>query len=181
MTLSNEIWKDIPEFPLYQASNMGRVRKLEHYVDMPNGGQTLKPMKIISFKLDKDGYKEYRLTLNGKRKHRRGHRLVALTFIPNPNNLPVINHINGIRDDNRVINLEWCTPSHNTKWAYVLGNKCQKGSNNNGAKLDENKVKQIKALLKTKIKQAEIAKKFKVCKGTINDISRGKSWKHVEI
>lgn len=70
-------------------------------------GKTLKPAK------DKCGYLYYVLCVNGKRVTVKGHRLVALTYIPNPENKPAIDHINGIRTDNRVCNLRWVTNKEN--------------------------------------------------------------------
>lgn len=82
-----------------------------------------KSIKLISQNYDKDGYKRVSLqTKEGKRKSYRVNRLVALTFIPNPNNFPIVNHINGIKDDNRVNNLEWCTISYNTLQGYKNNN-----------------------------------------------------------
>lgn len=75
--------------------------------------------KILSLRKDKDGYLQVALVkTSGKRSPMRVHRLIALTFLENPNNYPVVNHKNGIKHDNRVDNLEWCTISHNTKHAY---------------------------------------------------------------
>ena len=65
--------------------------------------------KLLKPKIDKYGYKNVVLTKNGKRKTYLVHRLVGQAFIPNPNNKPTINHINGIKTDNRVCNLEWAT------------------------------------------------------------------------
>lgn len=85
-----------------------------------------KEPRILSPRKDKDGYLDLSLVKeNGKRSPMRIHRLVALTFINNPNDYPVVNHKNGIVDDNHVDNLEWCTISYNTKHGYdVLGVIC---------------------------------------------------------
>ena len=86
-----------------------------------NKRSTLNEMVL---KVDKDGYLEVGLYRNNKRYFRRVHRLVGKTFIPNPNKYPQINHKNGIVDDNRVENLEWCTLTQNMRHSFnVLGRK----------------------------------------------------------
>ena len=88
----------------YEVSNHGRVKSLHR------GG-----MRILKIKPNKQGYKQARLQKNGKDKLFSVHRLVATAFIPNPDNLPVVNHIDENPSNNRVDNLEWCTQQHNTQ------------------------------------------------------------------
>ena len=76
---------------------------------------------ILKPATDNKGYRRVGLMKDGKLVTRKVHRLVAENFIPNPNNLPQVNHINAIKTDNRVENLEWVTPSQNTKHAYDNG------------------------------------------------------------
>lgn len=110
-----EIFKPIRGFEgLYEVSNFGRVMSIRRGI-------------FLKGKVDKDGYIEYCLRYNGKAKHKRGHRLVAEAFIPNPNNLPVINHKDHSKDNNRVDNLEWCTVMENTKY-YYSGPNYKEGS-----------------------------------------------------
>lgn len=110
-----EKWKRIKGFNNYVISDNGRiVRK----VFTAKNGVTF-PEKELSLFMDKDGYLKILLRdENSKRINKMVHRLVAETFIPNPYNLPVVNHIDGNKSDNRVENLEWCTVSYNTQHAY---------------------------------------------------------------
>lgn len=111
----NEIWKEIPGVRgEYKVSSLGRI--------MAPSGAIRKPYKWES------GYLGIGLFMkSGKKKILRIHRLVAQAFIPNPDNKPQVNHINGDKADNRVENLEWCTPSENSlHCAHVLG-KTKKG------------------------------------------------------
>lgn len=102
-----EIWKDIPGYEgLYQASNLGRIRSLDRIRPDKNYKQK---GRIMLFHKNHAGYYQLRLSKNGKAKTLRVNRLIALTFIPNRENKDSVNHINGIRTDNRVENLEWNT------------------------------------------------------------------------
>lgn len=115
-----EIWKDIEGYEgLYQVSNLGRVRSINHYRNNNTSGYVQKG-RILKQTLTAN-YMYIKLSRNGKTKAFRVHRLVAEMFIPNPEKKPYINHLNAIRTDNRVSNLEWCTQSENVKHSYNLG------------------------------------------------------------
>ena len=111
-----EKWKDIEGYEgLYQVSNLGRVRSLDMFVNHWRGGKRLVKGRTLQPSKDKLGYK--RVTLVPDRKNHFVHRLVAKAFIPNPDNLPIINHKNCTPGDDRVENLEWCTVAYNNMYA----------------------------------------------------------------
>lgn len=108
-----EIWKDIKGYEgLYQVSNLGRVKALEK--KCING--RVNKEKVLKSNEDNMGYKYIGLTKNLIRKYYKVHRLVALTFIPNPNNYPCVNHKDENKVNNIVDNLEWCTHRYNANY-----------------------------------------------------------------
>lgn len=105
-----EIWKDILGYEgLYQVSSYGRVRSLDRYDRM---NHFLKG-RILKLYTRKGGYLFVQLHLNGKGKNYLVHRLVAIAFIPNPDNLPEVNHLDEDKTNNRVENLEFCDRKYN--------------------------------------------------------------------
>lgn len=110
-----EIWKDIEEFEgIYQVSNFGNVKSL-------NYNHTSKP-KLLKLKSHHSGYKMVMLCKNGKHTNKTVHSLVANAFIENPQNLPCVNHKDGVKSNNNVSNLEWATVSDNAIHSiHVLG------------------------------------------------------------
>ena len=113
-----EVWKDIPNFKnLYQASSLGNIKSLERYVNsgIKNNVKVRRKEQILK-QYNKNGYLQVSLSKNHKRYYFNVHKLVALTFISNPNNLPQINHKDENPLNNCVDNLEWCTAKYNCNY-----------------------------------------------------------------
>ena len=114
-----EKWKPVPDYEgLYQVSDMGRVRSVDRTIPHPrNSSMRLKRKgRILKPEFDKYGYPVLTLSKDAKTKTFKVHKIVALAFIPNPDDLPQIDHINGKKYDNRPKNLRWCTTQQNTAW-----------------------------------------------------------------
>lgn len=121
-----EIWKDIEGYEgLYQVSNLGRIKSLGRTIErIGQKGKSFKrtyPVKILKFGKDPKGYYRTSLALNGVNTTVKIHRIVAQAFIPNPNKLPQVNHIDGNKENNRVDNLEWCDNQENQDHAWKNG------------------------------------------------------------
>ena len=114
-----EIWKPVPEYERhYEVSNMGRVRSVDKIIKHPRNKTMpfLKKGRILKSELDKYGYPVVTLCKDSKTRTFKVHRLVANAFIPNPDNLSQIDHINNKKYDNRPENLRWCTARENSMW-----------------------------------------------------------------
>lgn len=102
--MQHEEWRPVEEYPDYEVSNMGNIRRVT----------TQRALSIFP----SNGYRQVAFRVKGKQLKKSVHRLVAQAFIPNIDNKPTVNHINGRKDDNRVENLEWATYSENHLHAF---------------------------------------------------------------
>lgn len=123
MNSALEVWRNIDGYDgLYQVSNKGRIRSFHRWRgETPDeNGRILRQSKTTT------GYLKVELRKDGRKKTKKVHRLVAAAFIPNPDNLPMINHKDVNPLNNNVENLEWCDQNYNMRYAYEHGNKKRK-------------------------------------------------------
>ena len=112
-----EEWRPVVGYEgLYEVSNTGQVRSLDRYVKYSNGRIHLYKGKVLSPGIKPDGYLLINLCCNGKHNTIRVHRLVTEAFLPNPDNLPEVNHKDEDKTNNRVENLEWCDYVYNNNY-----------------------------------------------------------------
>jgi hypothetical protein len=110
-----EVWKPIDGYDgLYEVSSSGSVRSLDRAIKRKDGVVVSIKGRTLAQRLTKDGYLQVQLSIKNKAWTPKIHRLVAETFIPNPDGLPEVNHKNEDKTDNSVINLEWCTHRYNS-------------------------------------------------------------------
>lgn len=120
----DEVFKPVSGYGgAYEISNLGNVRSVTRKVIRRNGRVISIKGKDMAMRTDEKGYMRVCLNNNGKTKRVAVHRLVAMAYLPNPDNKPQINHIDGNKGNNCVWNLEWCTNGENQKHAYRTGLK----------------------------------------------------------
>lgn len=174
-----KIWEKIEGFSSYEISNYGEIKTY----NWKNKGYE----RIMKPALDGAGY--FRTMLkrdsDGKFCTVKVHRLVCKAFLNLIEGKNIVNHLNGIRNDNRLTNLEWCNHSENLKHSFKIGLSDNKGSKNPASKLVESQVQQILDNYeygrknKTGTTKKQIAEKYKISVGTVRDIVSKKTWKHL--
>lgn len=173
--MNSEIWRDISNYEgHYQVSNLGRVKSLYYR----NGQRIIPNREKILTPLNSRGYLRVRLCECKTKNLFSVHRLVAETFIPNPKNKPCVNHINGIKTDNRVENLEWCTYSENEQHSHnILGKQPINKKKVNQYDLNNNFLQQYESIAEA---GRSINKKYNListcCSGKINT-AYGYKWR----
>ena len=134
--LVNELWKVINDFPMYEVSDQGNIRNIKT-------GRIRKPQQNWS------GYQMVTLRKDNKTYTKQLHRQVAIAFIPNSENLPCCDHINGLKWDNRACNLRWCTQKENANYK------------NHKPKTEEQKARQRKSYYRNRESRLEQMKQYR--------------------
>jgi hypothetical protein len=171
----SELWRVCASFPDYEVSDCGRIRRL-------TPGKNTQPGLILKHRPDKDGYRKVTLTRESVQRGNFVHRLMWQSFNgPIPAGLQ-INHKNGVKDDNRLANIELVTPSENTRHGFrSLGRRPvlnpQLGSKNGRAKLSEKDLPEVHRLRAEGWSQQRIADRLGVDQTSISRVLLGQSWK----
>jgi len=183
--LDGEEWRVVEGWNyMYSVSNLGRLKRRKRVVC--NGKYNdkssiqIRNEKILHQHRDAGGYVRAKFCINSNTTTVKVHRIVASAFIENPEKKPQVNHISGVRDDNRVENLEWVTRCENIQHSFkFLNRQVLKGENNSCSKLNNIKVRIIKRL-NGDMPYTEIARIFKVDPALIRRICMGINWAHIK-
>jgi hypothetical protein len=179
---SDEIlWKPVKNYEdIYLVSNKGVVKSIDHLVIHKNGRNRIQKGRILKTSISKKGYVQVSLSKNNKRFHTGIHRVVAIAFIPNPNNLPQVNHKDGNKLNNEEDNLEWSTNSDNQLHAIVnnLTNP-NYGENHHLAKFNNSEVKVLRELHKKGLSNKHLALCNGISQTAMSNILREKTYKNI--
>lgn len=180
MTAHVEEWRVIAGFSMYEVSDWGRVRRVAPGSSTQTGTMATPVPRPSPRRRHRNGYPLVCLQCKGGGQiTRRVHRLVALAFLGDPPEArPHVNHKNGVRTDNRAVNLEWCSPDENVEHSVQTGLQ-KRGSRLPYAKLDEDKVLRALILILAGWQRKEVGALFGVSGHAIVNALNGKAWSHV--
>lgn len=168
MNTDIEIWKPVVGYEeQYEVSINGVVKRLDK-ISVNESGLNIKKGRVLKTRINNYGYVEVRLTKQSKQSTTFLHIILAKAFIPNPLNKPEVNHLNGIKTDNSIDNLEWCTHAENIKHAHKLGlyNKVYKPI------IDTCTGKRYKSLREA---STELSINYNTCRSHLNGFNKNKT------
>ena len=175
------VYKDVP--PVYEVSNLGRVRRVAHELKTRNQFgvfNTKRKEKYICFCENTYGYLMFRPQINKQKQVHAVHRLVATAFIPNPDSKPCVNHKDLDKKNNRVDNLEWVTYRENSLHATENGVLASyKGRESNLSKYTEAQVEEVYRLCKGGLSQSKAGLLVGMPRPTVASIMQKVSWRHI--
>lgn len=174
-----EEWRQVKGYEgLYEVSSLGNVRSVDRVIKYSNGTSNHHKGRLLKLGCNHRGYPMAMLSKKNKQRNIAVHRLVAEAFICNPENKPTVNHISGVKSDNRVENLEWNTWEENERHSQETGLK-PRGEAHPNSKLNKTKVSEIRRLYPS-MTQVELGMKYGVNHRTIGNILNYKTWRHVD-
>jgi hypothetical protein len=168
-----EEWLSVAGYEgIYAVSNHGNVMSMNYAKSKLPG--------LMSFNLRRGYRSVFFCKIGEKCRWFTVHTLVARAFLGERPSGNHINHRNGVKTDNRVENLEYCTPAENSKHNFKIGLQCNKGENHSQSRLNDEKIREIRRLVKSGIAQTHVARKFGIHQSQISNIARGRAWAHVQ-
>lgn len=177
------IWKPVVSFEgLYSISEYGDVKSLEREIDRGDKPNYIRKERVLKTPLDRYGYKKVVLSKSKKKTHSTVHRQVALAFIPNPDNLPEVNHKDGNKLNNYWKNLEWCTTEYNLKHAHennLVDHSKNSGENCYITNLTNKTVKEIREKMANGARNKDIGKEYNLGRSTVSRIRMNQSFKNI--
>jgi|SRR6185369_12819676 len=170
------IWKDIPGYNgRYKASDQGEILS----INWRNTRGYMRKGKIMKQSHESNGYLHLNMVTENGSKLVLAHRLIAETFLAPVEGKIFVNHKNGIKHDNRVENLEWCTKSENSKHSFSIGIQDNKGVNHPSARFNNEQITEMREKHSNGISAYKISKEYKMSYTNAKDIVSRRTWSHI--
>lgn len=171
--MENEAWADVLGYEgVYQVSTLGRVRRV-------GGSARARATRVLKDCDNGNGYRYIKLCSNGVPRNHYVHILMAQAFLPNPENKPQVNHIDGVKSANRIDNLEWATLSENMLHAADMGLTKVKGEENSMSRYTCVEILEIRRLFAEGHNQRAIGRRFGMSFANVNRVIHRRLWQHV--